>query len=300
MAPDQPVRWARRWQHSAERQSADVRADHHFASPAALNALHMWLARLIDTRFEETGAPVTLIDAGAGSGEAILGTVPLVQAGRVCPVAMDRQPPPTGWPAGWHWVQSDLSGGLALPDGFVQTPGVVILALELLDEVPCDVAELHGGNWYYVEVDATGNESLGDPVTGRDLAWLNQWAPGAPRAEIGRSRDELAVAICRHTGEGVAIFIDYTIDAISRTRHPAGTLTGYYRGRQVPAVPDGRRNLTAHVAADSLISALRGVGRVSRSRLADVLGDITQGPFIWQDPLGSWGDFDVICVDMAR
>jgi hypothetical protein len=35
-------------------------------------------------------------------------------------------------------------------------------------------------------------------------------------------------------------------------RPPYGTLTGYRAGRQVPPVPDGSRDLTAHVALDSL------------------------------------------------
>ena len=51
----------------------------------------------------------------------------------------------------------------------------------------------------------------------------------------------------------MAVAVDY---AHTRdTRPPLGTLTGYRDGRQVPSVPDGSRDLTAHVALDACAAA---------------------------------------------
>ena len=50
---------------------------------------------------------------------------------------------------------------------------------------------------------------------------------------------------------GLALAVDY---GHRRAARPAGgTLTGYRDGRQVPPVPDGSCDLTAHVAMDSLV-----------------------------------------------
>ncbi|NUP49322.1 MAG: hypothetical protein HOW97_18740, partial [Catenulispora sp.] len=53
---------------------------------------------------------------------------------------------------------------------------------------------------------------------------------------------------------GAAVAVDYAHTAGAR---PAfGTLTGYRDGHQVPAVPDGSCDLTAHVALDACAAAL--------------------------------------------
>ena len=50
---------------------------------------------------------------------------------------------------------------------------------------------------------------------------------------------------------GLALAVDY---GHRREARPAGgTLTGYRDGRQVPPVPDGSCDITAHVAMDSLV-----------------------------------------------
>lgn len=288
--PHTPTRWATQWQRALEARSGGSRHDHDFATPAALDALHTWLSTRIDELLNTLGAPITVVDAGAGSGEMLLGTVPRFPAGEVVPIAIDYQPPPPDWPDSWQWCSGEVSAALPM-----ETPGIV-LALELLDEIPCDVAQRANGGWHYVLVDGAGVESLGPAVRGTDLLWLQRWAPGVDRAEIGRSRDEFAARVCRRWSAGEVIFVDYTVDATSRHGHPGGTLTGYYRGHQVPPVPDGRRNLTAHVAADSLVSALRPFGDVGRSRLIDLIRSAGIGvDRVWQ-PLDSWGDFEVVRV----
>ncbi|WP_435825940.1 SAM-dependent methyltransferase [Micromonospora zamorensis] len=94
--------------------------------------------------------------------------------------------------------------------------------------------------------------------------------PGCPetphsdhRAEIGRSRDEAWANAVRQIERGLALAVDY---GHLRERRPVdGTLTGYRGGRQVPPVPDGSSDVTAHVAMDSVASAGSEVARCAYS-----------------------------------
>jgi SAM-dependent MidA family methyltransferase len=103
----------------------------------------------------------------------------------------------------------------------------------------------------YVHVD----DSLGEPVSGNDAAWLDRWWPPVPggRAEIGAPRDEAWRAAVSAIGRGLALAVDY--GHLAADRPPLGTLTGYRAGRQVPPVPDGSCDLTAHVAFDAVRDA---------------------------------------------
>ncbi|MEU4644938.1 SAM-dependent methyltransferase [Micromonospora sp. NPDC023814] len=83
--------------------------------------------------------------------------------------------------------------------------------------------------------------------------------PTGVRAEIGRTRDEAWADAVRHVDRGLALAVDY--GHLRGGRPVDGTLTGYRAGRQVPPVPDGTRDVTAHVAVDSVASA---GGRVAR------------------------------------
>ncbi len=83
------------------------------------------------------------------------------------------------------------------------------------------------------------------------------------RAEIGRSRDEAWAAAVGHVERGLAVAVDY---GHLRTSRPfEGSLTGYRGGRQVPPVPDGSCDVTAHVAMDSVASAGERVARCAYS-----------------------------------
>ncbi|HEY5835479.1 SAM-dependent methyltransferase [Streptomyces sp.] len=85
------------------------------------------------------------------------------------------------------------------------------------------------------------------------------------RAEIGAPRDTAWASTVASLTAGLAVAVDY--GHTRGTRPPYGTLTGYRGGRQVPPIPDGSCDLTAHVAMDALPgtlltqrSALRALG----------------------------------------
>lgn len=158
---------------------------------------------------------------------------------------------PADLPSAVGWVRSP--GGGDLPDDLHDLDALV-LAHEWLDVVPCTVAEVDArGTLREVLVDGEGRESLGDELTGEDRAWADAWWPTAEpgeRVEIGLSRDIAWRGLVSRNPTGVTIAVDY--GHTRTTRPPHGTLTAYRRGSVTVAVPDGQRDLTAHVATDSL------------------------------------------------
>jgi SAM-dependent MidA family methyltransferase len=117
-----------------------------------------------------------------------------------------------------------------------------------------------------VHVDpGSGQESLGSPVTDPAVppglrAWLEAWWPleAEPglRAEVGTTRDAAWADVVRRIGHGLAVAVDYghTRD----TRPPFGSLRSYRDGAEVELLPDGSRDVTAHVAVDSVAAAVGG------------------------------------------
>ena len=204
----------------------------------------------------------TLVDVGAGGGE-LLRHVHALAPGELDLVGVDLGPRPQDLPADISW-REDFPGELE---------GLVV-ANEWLDNIPCDIVEVdRDGVPRYVHVDPeTGDEALGSPC--HEL-WVQRWWPltePGTRAEVGSPRDRAWADVVRRLRRGVAIAIDYGHTAGSR---PAfGSLASYQHGRQVELVPDGSRDITAHVAIDSLgghrttqREALRALG-VSGSRPA--------------------------------
>ncbi|MCU1595378.1 MAG: uncharacterized protein JWO12_2770 [Frankiales bacterium] len=170
--------------------------------------------------------PFDLVDVGAGRGELLLGLGDVPERWRLTGVDVADADVPFAWTS-----EIPVLTGL-------------LVANEWLDAVPLQVLE----NGREVLVAPDGSESLGDPV---DSAWADRWWPAGARVEDGWSRDEAwAQAVSRVT-RGAAVAIDY--GHVMETRRP--TLTGYRDGLQVPPVPDGARDLTAHVALDSCAAA---------------------------------------------
>ncbi len=92
-------------------------------------------------------------------------------------------------------------------------------------------------------------------ATAYDSPWLRDWWPltePGERAEVGDARDAAwSDAVSRVTGTAIAIDYGHTRD----DRPPFGTLRSYADGRETDVVPDGSRDVTAHVAVDSVAAA---------------------------------------------
>jgi SAM-dependent MidA family methyltransferase len=228
-------------------------AEHFRTSVTASPLFAAAIARLAQRVDDALGCPdrLAIVDIGAGRGELLLhlaAALPGPVRERTRFTAVELAPRPDGTPDWIHWTAKP-------PD---QVLGLLI-ATEWLDNVPVDVAEVdRAGEPRLVLVDPrTGAERLGDPPTGSDRAWLERWWPlgsePGERAEIGHPRDTAWAAAVGTVRRGLAIAVDYGHLASDRPVH--GTLTGYRDGRQMTPVPDGSRDVTAHVAIDAVAAA---------------------------------------------
>lgn len=206
------------------------------------------VARLLRRVDEALGHPPELafVDMGAGRGELVTGVLaalPEEVAARTRACGVDIAGRPEGLDPRIEWARTPPEGARGL-----------LFANEWLDNVPVDVVETDAdGVPRLVLVRDDGTERLGDPVTGADAQWLERWWPlggrqGA-RAEIGLPRDTAWASAVRGLARGLAVAVDYA--HFRETRPPFGTLTGFREGRETAPVPDGSRDLTAHVALDA-------------------------------------------------
>ncbi|WP_433388294.1 SAM-dependent methyltransferase [Micromonospora sp. KLBMP9576] len=259
--------------------AAHFRTSAH-ASPAFAAALLRLLAQ-VDVAL---GHPERLdvVDVGAGRGELLRAfwaalrspsvappaRTPAPLASRVRLTAVEKAARADGLPERIGWADE-------IPTGITG----LLVATEWLDNVPLDAVTQTADGWRYLLVDpAGGTETIGDPVDAADADWLARWwpatgagpdgperrgaaseLPAMSRAEIGRPRDEAWADAVRHVDRGVALAVDY--GHLRGGRPVDGTLTGYRNGRQVPPVPDGSCDVTAHVAVDSVASAGARVAR---------------------------------------
>ncbi|QSB05138.1 SAM-dependent methyltransferase [Natronoglycomyces albus] len=221
----------------------------HFRTSAHYWAFAQAVARIID-RLTPRLDEVTVVDVGAGRGELLNRLASLVTAD-IRLIAVEVRPRPGDLPQRVEWrteTPSRFSG--------------LLLACELLDNIPLDVAVQTPQGWRYEEVDRTGATRPGPKLSHTDRAWIEKWWPEPHpadadertepnfRAEIGRPRDQLWRDITGRLTHGAAIAIDYGHTRGMRPQHR--TITGYRHGRQVPPQLDGSTDITAHVSFDSL------------------------------------------------
>lgn len=262
-------------------RSPDGPAGHFRTSVHASPLFAGALLRLIERIDAALGRPdpFDVVDVGAGRGELLTTLDAMVGDGAAAPgsralrerirfTAVELAPRPRGLADRIGWRR-------AAPDSIVG----VLVATEWLDNVPLDIAEVDDdGQVRLVLVDpATGVETIGGLVPAADAFWLARWWPGldlsgpnppglappglAPpglaepgqRAEIGWPRDVAWADAVSSVRRGCALAVDYGHVRERRPFH--GTLTGFRGGRQVPPVPDGSCDITAHVAMDGVAVA---------------------------------------------
>jgi SAM-dependent MidA family methyltransferase len=230
-------------------------------------AAAIWeLLRQVDAGLGHPGR-IDLVDVGAGRGELLEQVLAIAEpgtaaeprgagaapglAGRIAACAVEIAPRPAGLDRRIGWQPVPPTGITGL-----------VIASEWLDNVPLDVVELTPAGPAVILVDpATGAERPGCPPDPADLAWLHAWWPLAAwgdRAEVGRTRCEAWAGVIRGIAHGVAVAADYGHRKAARPAR--GTLTGYREGRAVPALPDGSRDITAHVALDACAAAGAAAG----------------------------------------
>jgi SAM-dependent MidA family methyltransferase len=245
---------------SGERPAAHFRTSVH-ASPRYAAAI-LALLREIDASLGHPSR-LDLVDIGAGRGELLAQVLAMARhqgperqanpsfAERISPQAVEITPRPEGLDRQIRWCQSMPS----------RITGLVI-ANEWLDNIPLDVAELASDGPRLVLVDtATGAERPGPLASHADLAWLRRWWPlrrAGDHAEVGGPRCAAWADVIGRLARGVAIGADY--GHLRAARPALGTLAGYRDGRVVRPIPDGSRDITAHVAVDACAAAGESAG----------------------------------------
>jgi SAM-dependent MidA family methyltransferase len=197
--------------------------------------------------------PLDVVDVGAGRGDLLRRLAMLAPAylqSRLRLTAIEVAGRPDDLPPGITWR--------ADPPPANSVRGL-LLATEWLDNVPLDIAGVDdAGRLHYLLVDLeTGGERTGGALEPPDVDWVDRWwgGPWEPgvRIELGSPRDEAWAGAVGALDRGVALTVDY--GHVSGSRPPWGTLTAYHEGRVTSTVPDGSRDLTAHVAIDSVAAA---------------------------------------------
>ncbi|VXC36397.1 SAM-dependent methyltransferase [Aeromicrobium sp. 9AM] len=203
-------------------------------------------------------------DVGAGGGELLRALHELLPGVQLVGVELAERP-------------SDLPDAIEWEEELPQVMDDFVIANEWLDNVPCDVVEVDdAGVVRKVLVHpATGEETLGDAYS---LQWLDTWWPltePGQRAEVGLMRDGAWNDVVSRV-RGITIAIDYghTRD----DRPPFGTLRSYADGREVDVVPDGSRDITAHVAVDSVAATVGATLIRQRDALAQLGLDASRPP----------------------
>lgn len=229
-----------------ERPAAHFRTSVHTSARYA--AAVLTLLHDVDAALGQP-AQLDLVDIGAGQGELlsqVLAAAGPTLAGRIVPHAAEVAPRPPGLDPRIRWAAAPPSAITGL-----------VIASEWLDNVPLDVAELGLDGPRLVLVDAaTGAERSGPAVGPADLAWLRRWWPLrrlGDRAELGRPRCTAWAGVIGRLDRGVALAADYGHQRAGRPA--AGTLAGFRDGRPVRPIPDGSRDITAHVAVDACAAA---------------------------------------------
>lgn len=200
-------------------------------------------------------------DIGAGAGELLTHIRRIDPRLALTAVEVRERPEDLAPDIGWQHDLPTAQTGL-------------VFANELLDNLPCDVVECDiGGVPRLVEVQVgSGVERLGGPVSAEGREWLATWWPlsePGQRAEVGLTRDRLWARVCQANPEALVVSIDYGHQLADRPS--GGSLSSYRGGVQTTVRYDGRHDLTAHVAVDSLTTAVGGTVRRQRDVL-DSLG----------------------------
>ncbi len=228
------------------------------------------------------GAPVTLVEAGAGDGRlshAMLRGLKKV-APRVCAHThlhlVERS---ASARAAQHKVLTAWSGQAmgsdALPDEFEG----IIVANELLDAMPVHQVTASNGGLREVHVALDGDRLVTrdlEPSSARLAAQLEAagivLAPGA-RAELSLAAVDWVRDAARRLQRGFMILIDYGHEAAHLYGEPrtAGTLTTYMQHQQSDAGSSawldapGEQDITAHVDFTSIRAAAESQGCVAHA-----------------------------------
>lgn len=242
-------------------------------SPEVSSLFGETLAEYVRAERDRIGDPFQVVEVGAGSGSLLR---PLLEATEVPAVAVDLSP------AARSAMSASLPGVEVRADLPERIRGVVI-ANELLDNLPMALAQRVGGEWRerWVGIDGAGLEFVDAPVRPEVGEWLGRHAGAVP--EGGWVEVQLAAAawigeVLGHLDAGSLVVIDYggTSDDLL-PRRSDGTLRTYQSHHLGPHPLDepGQTDITADVEFSALMSvAVEAGAEVELGRQDDFLAGL--------------------------
>jgi SAM-dependent MidA family methyltransferase len=263
--------------------SAGRRGGDFLTSPEVGPLFGAVIARAVDGWWRDLGEPDPFVVVEAGAGPGTLARTVLVAA-PACAAALrwvlvDRSPAmrmrhvdhlPLS-PAAMAFAPEDDDSPREQPTGrgpiavsIADLPRVpapcVVLANELLDNLPFDLWERRRGVWWEVRVGLDGSGALVEAVVPTEPpSWLAAVgvADGArvPVQEEARRWLREALAVARPDEGGRLVVVDYCSTTVDLAARPQGewlrTYRGHDRGRP-PLEEPGRQDVTVEVCIDQL------------------------------------------------
>jgi NADH dehydrogenase [ubiquinone] 1 alpha subcomplex assembly factor 7 len=169
----------------------------------------------------------------------------------------------------------------------VNVDGVVVLANELLDNLPFGVAEWDGARWQEVRI-AFDGDRFGELLVPMEEGAPALSVPAGTRAPIPRGIVEWFRACDEIVRRGMIVVIDYMAEASELALRPwLRTYRGHERGG-TPADAPGTQDITADLVFEQLVAAAP-FALVSRRTQADWLRDlgiqqlVEEGRREWED-----------------
>jgi SAM-dependent MidA family methyltransferase len=248
------------------------------------------LARALDDWWRDSGEPErwTVVDAGAGPGRllpAVLAAEPDCR-GAMEAVAVDRSP------AQRARHRAPLDSRVELPEG----PMVgVVLANELLDNVPWRLLERDGRGWSEVFVDASPDGDLvealravGDDADERADAMVADPRPGA-RIPIQDGAVAWLTDALERVERGRIVVLDFGSTTAELAGRPEDRWIRTYRGHRPGSGPldrPGSQDVTVEVAVDQLAAVRRPDENRSQSQFLRDHGIeelVAEGRRVWAE-----------------
>ena len=217
-------------------------------SPEVSSHFGRTLANYVKRLHDEVGDPFTVVEVGAGSGSLLR---PIIDELRVPALAIERSP------AARAQLSRFADVAVEIPSGFKG----VIIANELLDNIPMALAQLVGEQWRerWVGADEDGLVLVDRDPRPQVLEWLARYA--GPVADGGWVEVQLAArswvqSAVSSLHEGALLVIDYGDTAENLTsRRASGTLRTYRKHHLGPDPLDepGETDITADVNFTALL-----------------------------------------------